>query len=146
MVEDKRPYYGRDRRESRERRASRPADNRRVQSLLPHPSIMEQYEDIAPGSSGRIIHLAEEELLHRHDWEDQYLYEYMRLYRIGQGFGFVLSLITVGLTFYLVLEKEYVGASLITLGGFGALVAASIASSVKRRFEGKKRYRRQEEK
>lgn len=137
--EDNRPYYGRDRRDSRERRMARPGDKRRVSTLLPHPSVLEQYEETAPGSSGRIIHMAEEELHRRHDWEEQYLKEYMRLHRLGQMFGFVLSLATLGLAFYLFIEKEWLGACVVAAGGFGTLAVASVASAVRRKFENRPR-------
>lgn len=135
MVDEKPPYYGRDRRESRERRVVRSSDKRRANALLPHPSVLERYEEVAPGSSGRLIHMAEEELLRRHDWEDQYLREYMRLHRLGQMFGFILSLATVAAAFYLFVQKEWFGASVIIVGGFGSLVLASMASMMRRRFE-----------
>lgn len=134
MTEDEKPYYGRDRRESRERRVSRPADRRRVFALLPHPSTLEQYEEIAPGSSSRIVRMAEEELMHRHEWEDKYAQEYIKLYKLGQIFGFIVSLVTISATFYLFLEKEYTGAIVLAGGGFGALIAASFASFVRRKF------------
>lgn len=133
--EENRPYYGRDRRESRERRTARPADRRRINALLPHPSVLEQYEQISPGSSGRIIHMAEKELAHRHEWEERYVQEYMRLYRIGQGFGLLVSLVTISACFYLFLEKEYTGALIIAIGGFGSLVMASIAAAIQKKWE-----------
>jgi uncharacterized membrane protein len=139
MTDENRPYYGRDRRESRERRTSRPADRRRVQSLLPHPSTLEQYEQISPGSSGRIIHLAEKELEQRHEWEDKYLYEYMRLHRLGQTFGFFISFFTIATSFYLFLEKEFWSATVIAIGSFGSLIVATIVSSLRKKFEKKHR-------
>lgn len=142
MTDDNRPYYGRDRRESRDRRLDRNTDRRRAQALLPHPSVLEQYEEISPGAAGRIVHMAEKEMQHRHAWEDRYLHSYIGLYRLGQICGLLIALLTVLTSFYLFLAKEVTGAMVVAASGVGMLVAASIASSIRRRFENRPRRRK----
>lgn len=138
--ETKRPYYGRDRREGRDRRISRSGDKRRAYTLLPPPSILEEYERIAPGSVDQLLDMADREQEHRHQWEMQYLQEYVRTHQRGQLFGMVIALSLIGVAFYLVMAGEAGSAAIIAIVGFCSLAFASLASAIDRKFQHKPRY------
>lgn len=137
---ENKPYYGRDRREGRDRRASRPADKRRSHMILPPPSILENIEQVSPGSVAILMDMAEREQEHRHDWENRYLQEYIRTHKRGQLFGLVISLVVVASAFYLAMAGKIVSAGVLSLSGFGALAFASLASAIDRKFQHKPRY------
>jgi uncharacterized membrane protein len=59
-------------------------------SVLPAPSILQEYEYATEGAADRIIEMAEVEQDRRHEWEDSYLIHYKKSLRIGQLFGFLL--------------------------------------------------------
>jgi uncharacterized membrane protein len=43
------------------------------QGPLPHPSLLDRYDEISPGAAERIIAMAEKEQAHRHSWEQRAL-------------------------------------------------------------------------
>ena len=128
--EKTKPYYGRDRREGRDRRMARSADRRRAQAILPPPSLLEVYEAAAPGSVETLLDMAQQELEHRHEWEDNYATEYVRTFRMGQLFGVMISLMLICFCFYLILVGKETGALILAGGGFGAMALASFAATV----------------
>lgn len=132
MSENK-PYYGRDRRDSRDRRSSRPADHRRSHTILPPASILDSYEELLPGSVEILFEMAEREQKNRHDREQAQFAAHIRSHRIGQFFGFVVSLSIVISVSYLALQGQEDTAITLALSGFGALALASLISSRSRK-------------
>lgn len=98
---------------------------------LPHPDMLERYEQIMPGSAERIIARFEKEGEHRHDLERQIVSSQVDReksevpeIRRGQIFAFVLGIVglLVGGTVCLFSESEagaYAGAAIggVTLVG-----------------------------
>jgi len=70
--------------------------NRSHHNLLPSPKILEEYENMAPGSVNKLLEMAKKEQDHRHSWQDRYLKLYNINYKIGLLFGFIYN---VGLLF-----------------------------------------------
>ncbi len=132
MSENK-PYYGRDRRDSRDRRSSRPADRRKSHTILPPASVLDSYEELLPGSVEILFDMAEREQKNRHEREQAQFEAHTRSHRIGQFFGFITSLAIVISVSYLALRGEEETAITLALSGFGALVLVSLISSRNRK-------------
>jgi len=85
---------------------------------LPHPALLQKYEDIQPGFAERIVCMAEGESAHRRDQEKKELDADIRFNekdfterRIGQFLALTIVLIMAGLGCYLALNgKEITGS------------------------------------
>jgi len=75
---------------------------------LPHPELLENYNDIIPGAAERILSLAEAEAAHQHDIELLALQCASNEARLGQWFGLIIGIcafITVIISVILGAEK-----------------------------------------
>ncbi len=62
-------------------------------NILPSANILEEYENIAPGSVTKLIEMARKEQEHRHEWQDKHLVVHGKIHKWGQIFAFVYNLI-----------------------------------------------------
>ncbi|MGY1488846.1 DUF2335 domain-containing protein [Methylobacillus pratensis] len=109
---------------------------------VPHPTILQGYEDILPGAAERILVMAENQSQHRIEQEKKVLdaNEKIRLMQaeinrsqvrwvgvsdfVGQLFGLVVSLACVGGGVWLVyLEHDWAGAALFSIPIAGIIKA-----------------------
>ncbi len=58
---------------------------------LPHPDILRQFEQVAPGAAERIIKMAEDQSSHRRDLEKKVIESDISRSRWGQILGFVIA-------------------------------------------------------
>ena len=63
---------------------------------LPHPSLLQAYEEIVPGAAVRILALLESQVAHRHEMERTVIRGNVSAQRWGQIGAFVVSMTTVG--------------------------------------------------
>jgi uncharacterized membrane protein len=70
--------------------------NYKPNNILPPKYLLEEYEQIAPGSAEKIIDMVDIEQDHRHKFENKSLQAYIINYRIGQ----ILSTINLMIIFY----------------------------------------------
>lgn len=123
---DYRPYYGRERRDGRDRRLSRGMDKRRSHTILPPISLLERYDASIPGFSDMLMDLVEKEQTHRHAWEEANRKSYGLSFRLGQLCGLIFALTLLFLVFSLVTQSNYIGASIISGVSVFAIVLLSI--------------------
>jgi uncharacterized membrane protein len=112
----------------------------RPQAILPAPSILQAYEDIAEGSMDRLLEMAEAEQIHRHEWENKALAAYVKAHRIGQISGLVIASTILSSTLYIasVLNDSRLAIT-VAVGGFLSLAISSMVASKSRRYERKPR-------
>ncbi len=87
---------------------------------IPHPKIMQGYEDILPGAADRILSMAEEEAVHRHTVDDRCIKTDARDSLLGIIFAFILGMTCViGGIVVIVKIPAFMGtvAGLIITGG-----------------------------
>ncbi len=68
-------------------------------NILPPSKILDEYEDIAPGSVDKLLEMAAQEQEHRHVWQEEHLKVHSRIYKWGQIFAFaynILLLLLIG--------------------------------------------------
>lgn len=78
---------GRDRLPNNERRNAP-----KMIELLPHPEVLEHYEDILPGSAKQLMQMFEGEQKHRHAWELQAIRIHSVSTVLGQVLGFLIAI------------------------------------------------------
>lgn len=100
---------------------------------LPHPDILHQYDQVAPGLAKQIVDWAISETNHRHEIERGALAlntEKVGIHkietRIGQICGLVIALSVVSAVVYLAMnDKQLVAATLAAIG-FGGIIGAFV--------------------
>lgn len=89
----------------------------RKDSLLPPPEILTKYEELGIGED--LIDLVQKEQEHRHNLQKKYL----KAYRTGQLFSYILSLLFLYGIFILV-KLDYVREAYVIMGLFVVLIIA----------------------
>jgi len=109
--------------------------NNKPNNILPPSYILEEYEQIAPGSAEKIIDMVDIEQDHRHKFENRSLSSYIINYRIGQIlFSFNLIIIFYA-AFYAYQEiNDKILAYLIIIFGYLIQVIALISNKSRKRF------------
>lgn len=112
-----------------------------VQSILPSPEILQEYEYASEGTVARLMEIAETEQDRRNVWEDEYMRFHKKSMRLGQIFGFILLLSVVWGTIYLgSLGKDSIAIAL-AVSGFFSVALASLFSEIGRRLSRRPRRR-----
>lgn len=100
---------------------------------IPPAQELVKYEQITPGLADRIIKMAENEALHRHQQEDKALNADInaRKWRhneitLGQVFAFLLTLFTVGAGTYAAINYSWIYGTVLSSAGLVAIVIAFI--------------------
>lgn len=145
MTVENKTYYGREYnnryRGSSEGRYDR--DNfmakKRSHTILPPPSILQAYEEIAEGSAKVIVDMATIEQEHRHEWEKECLRVYTRSHRLGQLSGLLIAVAIIYASIYLSDQGDYNTATAIAASGFLSLIVSSIIAFKTRKMERKPR-------
>lgn len=100
-----------------ERRVEVAVEHQTFSGPLPHPAILQQYNDIQPDFAERILKLTEAEAAHRHD----IVRRAMRLNAIetflGQIFGLTVALAGFATTVWLGLAGQSDTASIVGVAG-----------------------------
>ena len=104
-----------------------------VQSILPSPEILQEYEYASEGTVARLLEMAETEQDRRNEWEDDYLRFHKKSLRLGQLFGFILLLSVVWGTIYLGSNGQENVAIALSGSAFFAVAASSLFSEIGRR-------------
>ena len=101
-----------------------------IVSVLPSPTILQEYEYATEGAANRIIQMAEIEQDRRNSWEKDYLHYYKKSLRIGQLFGFILLLAVIAAYVYLSENGNQIAAFYLAAISFGSVAISSIFSSL----------------
>jgi uncharacterized membrane protein len=104
-----------------------------IQSILPSPEILQEYEYASEGTVVRLLEMAETEQDRRNEWEDDYLRFHKKSLRLGQLFGFLLLLSVIWGVVYLGGIGQVELAKFLVIGGFGSVAAAALFSEIGRR-------------
>jgi uncharacterized membrane protein len=110
-------------------------NNSRINSLyspiLPPLSLLESYEELSPGITGKLADLARLEQQHRHKIENHYAKILRISFRTGQFLGFIVALVTLYYTYQIGIASEtrdpYL-ASVVCISGFSFLMLPIIFS------------------
>ena len=93
---------------------------------LPPPNILREYNDVLPGSAERILKMAEVQSLHRQKIELIVIQSNTKNELIGMIFGFIISIITIVSSCFLLFLDKWVSGIAGVIGTLVALVAVFI--------------------
>lgn len=91
---------------------------------LPHPEILKMYNDLIPGAAERIFVMAEAQSSHRLSLEKKVIYSSADDSRLGLIFAFILGIIALASSTYLISTGKQVSGGII-----GGVYLISIVSA-----------------
>jgi uncharacterized membrane protein len=90
------------------------------QGPLPHPSILQRYDEISQGAADRIIMMAEREQVHRHSWEKRALNADVMYSMMGMLAGWTTAIaIAIGAVIAAAYGQTAVGLALAGVSATG---------------------------
>lgn len=102
---------------------------------MPHPAVLEKYNEVAPHAADRILKLAEEEARHRINMESAAMNARIERAewhamerRVGQFIALIVCLSTLGAGIWLAWNGRELSGTLIVFLGLFSLVLAAMAS------------------
>jgi len=104
---------------------------------LPHPSILEGYEKILPGSADRIIRMTEEQSSHRRQLETKVIDSDVKNSKLGLWFGLIIGIVAlIGATVMVVMGQGIAG-SFVALLYIASLVGTFVYGSQRKKIPSK---------
>lgn len=107
---------------------------------LPHPSMLEKFEQILPGSADRILKQAEIQTKHRIEMEAKVVSADIIKSYLGLCFGFIIGLSGIGGGIYLATLGFNVFGPILSSGSLVTLVGAFIYGTRARKQERERRF------
>ncbi|MDG1436383.1 MAG: DUF2335 domain-containing protein [Rickettsiaceae bacterium] len=102
---------------------------RKYQHVLPPIDIMEQYEELNPGSSAKLFQMAEKEQSHRHSLEMKAIDSEKRANCFGRIFALLFVCIVAIVALALFILGSIILASVFTVSAFSSVAFVSYMSS-----------------
>lgn len=103
---------------------------------LPHPEILQKYDEILPGAAERIIKMAEQQAEHRRALEQQAIKSDIKNSKLGIWFGFIIGMSgIIGGIVVAVFGKQQLGGAALSFASLAALVGVFIYGSESRKKE-----------
>lgn len=93
---------------------------------LPPPQALQGYEDTLPGAAERILHMAEKEQTHRHEFDSELTRSVTRQQERGQILAFILGAGALGLAAFMVHSGHPGYAIATTIAAIGTLAGALV--------------------
>ncbi len=93
---------------------------------LPHPDILEKYEQLLPGVADRIVRMAESQSEHRKLIEVKVIYSDTMRATLGICFAFTIVITSILVGTYLIMHDKTTGGLLIPTGALVTIVGAFI--------------------
>lgn len=93
---------------------------------LPPPQALQGYEDTLPGAAERILHMAEKEQTHRHEFDSELTRSVTRQQERGQILAFILGAGALGLAAFMVHSGHPGYAITTTIAAIGTLAGALV--------------------
>ncbi len=93
---------------------------------LPHPEILEAYNQVAPGAADRIIRMAEQQASHRRQIESSVVQAATREALLGQIFGFLIGVTGLLAAAYIAVHGQGAVAAIIATVDLVALVGVFV--------------------
>ncbi len=104
---------------------------------LPPPLHLEKYNQIIPNGAERLMQAVEKEGEHRREMERKIIHNQIYQSYIGQFMGFVIAIIVLGISAYLITKGyEIPGAVIGTAGLVGLVSVFVIGKNYNRKIEG----------
>lgn len=103
-----------------------------VSGPLPPPQILQAYQSILPRAPERIIKMAEEQASHRREIEKKIVGSDIKRVKLGQIFGFIISILGISSATICALVGQPFPASIIGSGGIITLVSLFVVEKKKR--------------
>ncbi len=98
---------------------------KKYQHVLPPIDMIEQYEDLNPGTLEQLLYMAEKEQNHRHSMELLITEKYIRAMRIGRMSAFVFVIIISITTLMLALDNNINLAAIFAISAFACITISS---------------------
>ena len=102
---------------------------------LPHPEILRQFEQVAPGAAERIIKMAEDQSSHRRDLEKKVIDSDISRSKWGQILGFIIATVGLVVSGLIAIFGNPVAGTIIGVGTIGSLVGVFMYGTTTRRQE-----------
>ena len=96
---------------------------------IPPPVVLEQYENILPGSAERILKMAETQANNRHDVSKEVLMSGIKNEKLGLQLAFLSLLIVMAVIVILGMNDKTLPASILGGGGIIGLVSVFVYGS-----------------
>lgn len=93
---------------------------------LPHPELLQQYEQVQPGFAERIVSMTEKEGEHRRDINRTFVRRSFNAARLGMWFGLSSVLAVVSLCFYCLYLGHAKEAATIAVGVLASLATVFV--------------------
>jgi uncharacterized membrane protein len=100
---------------------------------VPHPSIVEGWEQVCPGAADRILRMAERQQAHRQEIELDVVTSNTKAQRRGTTYGFILAMTAVLGGIFLIHEGKEVTGIVSIIGALASLVGVFIYGKKKQK-------------
>lgn len=98
---------------------------KKYQHVLPPIDVMEQYEELNPGTFEKLFDMAEKEQNHRHSMDLLAMEKYSRATRLGRIFALVFVALVAITTLILVVAENIITASVFAFSAFACITIVS---------------------
>jgi len=98
---------------------------RKYQHVLPPIDMMEQYEELNPGTFEKLFDMADKEQNHRHSMDLLTMEKHSRATRLGRMFALVFIALVSITTLILVAAKSIISASVFAISAFACITIVS---------------------
>ncbi len=105
------------------------------QGPLPHPSILQEYDNIVPGAAERIICMAEQQAKHRQGLENAVIQSDIEDSKRGLYLGFFIGVVAMIAGTVCILQGQTIAGGVIGGSAVPGLVAVFVYGSRQRRKE-----------
>lgn len=98
---------------------------KKYRHVLPPLDMMEEYEELNPGTFERLFDMAEKEQNHRHSMDLLVIEKYNRATRLGRVFALVFIALISTTTLMLVIVKSSLSAAIFAVSAFACITIVS---------------------
>ncbi len=105
------------------------------QGPLPHPSLLQEYNNVVPGAAERIICMAEEQAKHRQELEKAVITSDIRDGKTGLFLGFSIGLVAIIAGAVCIIQGHSVSGGILGGSAVPGLTAVFVYGSRQRRKE-----------
>ncbi len=102
---------------------------------LPHPEILEKFNEIVPGSAERILKMAEDQSHHRRELERKVITSDISRSKWGQILGFIIAICGLLVSAFIAIYGNAIAGGIIGVGTLVSLVSVFMYGSKMRNEE-----------
>ena len=104
---------------------------KKYQHILPPIEMMEEYEELNPGTCERIFSMAEKEQKHRHSMDILTMEKYSRTVRLGRIFALIFIVVIAIATLILAIAGSIISSLVFAISAFACITIISYFYSKK---------------